>query len=83
MSEATAATTRNGAAAGTEMRSLSLLAKSAATRTPETSRIPAPKVVTSSTTGDRIGTFRAAAGGVSWTRWLCGPEALEAASKKS
>ena len=30
MSEATAATTRNGAAAGTEMRSLSLLANSAA-----------------------------------------------------
>ena len=45
MSEATAATTRNGAAAGTEMRSLSLLAKSAATSAAETSRIPAPKVV--------------------------------------
>ena len=49
MSEATAAATRNGAAAGTEMRSLSLLAKSAATRPAATSRIPPPKVVTSST----------------------------------
>ena len=54
MSDATAAATRNGAAAGTEMRSLSLLAKSAATRPAATSRIPPPKVVTSSTTADRI-----------------------------
>ena len=51
MSEATAATTRNGAAAGTEMRSLSLLAKSAAVRPAATSRIPPPKVVTSSMDG--------------------------------
>ena len=39
MSDATAAATRNGAATGIEMRSLSLLAKSAATRPAETSRI--------------------------------------------
>ena len=56
MSEAIAAATRNGAATGTEMRPLSLLANSATTRPAATSRMPPPKVVTSSTTADRIAT---------------------------
>ena len=62
MSEATAATTRNGAAAGTEMRSLSLLAKSAAVSPAATRRMPPPKVVTSSTAADRTAGLPRSAG---------------------
>ena len=54
MSEATAATTRNGAAAGTETRSLSLVVRSATESAAATSRIAAPNTVTSCTAADRI-----------------------------